>query len=82
MATFNEPVWVDLDLSVSEIYDELSDTEKEEMAEILNKDGYSTKFKMDENSDFDIAISRLAGNGWKLSAEDEETIIRISKNIV
>lgn len=81
MATFNESVWVDLDLSVSEIYDELSDAEKEEMVECLKEDGYLTNYKSDENSDFDLALSKLAGNGWKLSTEDEEIIIKISKKI-
>lgn len=71
MATFTEQVYVDLDLSASEIYDEL-----------LEKDDYLTSFKVYENSDFDLALSKLVENGFKLSAEDEETIIRISKKII
>jgi hypothetical protein len=34
------------------------------------------------DNDFDIAIRKLSGNSWRLSKEDEETILKIASKII
>jgi hypothetical protein len=34
------------------------------------------------DNDFDAAVGKLIGNAWKLSKEDEETILKIANKIV
>ena len=37
---------------------------------------------LDSIETFDEVISNMLGNSWKLSKEDEETILRISNKII
>ena len=34
------------------------------------------------DSDFDTAVGKLIGNAWRLSKDDEETILKIANKIV
>jgi hypothetical protein len=33
-------------------------------------------------SDFDVEVTKLIGNSWRLSKEDEQTILRITNKLI
>ena len=75
-----------IDIDIDDILWGMSDYEKQELVDDLYEDGYVAK-KDIQNTDgdldeFDSAVSKLLGNGWKLTKEDEETILRIANKII
>ena len=64
--------------------------EKQSVVDELYEDGYCPKalegtLKDDElqyPTDFDLHVKKLFGNGWRLSKEDEETILKIANKII
>ena len=75
-----------IDIDVDDILYSLSSYEKQELADELYDDGYCPKQVqqvMDENlDDWDEAIIKLKGNKWRLTKEDEETILRITNKLI
>ncbi len=73
-----------IDIEIDDILYSLSSYEKQELADELYDDGYvakQVKQVIDEDLDeWDEAILKLKGNKWRLSKEDEETILRITNN--
>jgi len=77
----------DVDIDVDEFLSACSDSEIKELVDALVEDGHlkpgavanSTKIN---NEEFDEACSNLIGNSWRLSKEDEETILQIAKKFV
>ena len=75
-----------IDIEIDEILWSMSSREKQELADELYDDGYcpkQVKQVLDEDLDeWDEQIKKLKGNKWRLSKEDEETILRIINKII
>lgn len=75
-----------IDIEIDDIMYSLSSYEKQQLADELYDSGYcpkQVKEVMDEDLDeWDEQIKKLKGNKWRLSKEDEETILKITNKIV
>jgi len=79
-----------IDIDIDDIMYGLSQYEKQELVDELYEDGYCPKalegtLKDDElqyPTDFDLQVKKLIGNSWRLSKEDEETILRITNKLI
>lgn len=75
-----------IDIDIDDILYSMMSYEKQQLADELYDDGYcpkQVKEVMDEDNDeWDEQIKKLKGNKWKLSKEDEETILKITNKIV
>jgi hypothetical protein len=76
-----------IDIDIDDILWGMSDYEKQELVDDLYEDGYVAKKDIRSDSDvdyneFDSAVSKLIGNSWRLSTEDEETILRIANKTI
>jgi hypothetical protein len=75
-----------IDIEIDDILYSLSGYEKQELADELYDDGYvakQVKQVIDEDlDDWDTTILKLKGNKWKLTKEDEETILRITNKLI
>lgn len=75
-----------IDIEIDEILYSLSRYEKQELVDELYDDGYCPKQvqqAMDEDlDDWDEAIIKLKGNKWRLTKEDEETILQITNKLI
>ena len=75
-----------IDIEIDDILYSLSSYEKQDLADELYDDGYcpkQVKQVIDEDlDDWDEAILKLKGNKWRLSKEDEETILRITNKLI
>ena len=75
-----------IDFEIDDILYSLASYEKQELADALYDDGYVPKqveHIIDEDLDeWDEQIKKLKGNKWRLSKEDEETILRITNKII
>jgi hypothetical protein len=77
-----------IDIEIDDILYSMSNWEKQELVDNLYDDGYIPK-QMDvvhcddvPTGEFDREVSKLIGNSWRLSKEDEETILRITNKII
>ena len=78
-----------IDIDIDDILYSMMSYEKQELADQLYEDGYVPKQIQgtladpdNSNSDFDEQVKKLVGNSWRLSKEDEETILRITNKLV
>ena len=75
-----------IDIEIDDILYSLSSYEKQELADELYDDGYcpkQVKQVIDEDLDeWDTAILELKSNKWRLTKEDEETILRITNKLI
>ena len=82
-----------IDIDISDILWGLSSWEKQELADELYDDGVvpkALKELADRNDDiqtagaldFDGQVQKLIGNSWRLTKEDEETILRITNKLI
>ena len=77
-----------IEIDIDDILYDMSDYEKQELADELYDDGFVPKQMGGVHPDdvptdgFDKEVSKLIGNGWKLTKEDEETILRITNKLV
>lgn len=76
-----------IDIDIDDILYGMMGYEKQELADELYDAGYCPKQIGEhpddrEQSDFDREVSKLIGNNWRLSKEDEETILKIANKIV
>ena len=79
-----------IDIDIDDIMYGLSRREKQELVDELYEDGYCPKqlegtLLVENNkrpSEFDYAVHKLIGNSFKLSKEDEETILRITNKLI
>ena len=78
--------WISLDIDIDDVISSMGSYEKQKMVDELYEDGYTltelTKKVDPTDIDWDIQVSKLLGNRWKLSSEDEETILRITNKLV
>jgi hypothetical protein len=78
----------DVDIDVDDFLSACSDSERKELIEALVEDGYIKREsllnpdKQGAVNEFDNACAHMIGNSWRLSKEDEDKIIEISKKIV
>lgn len=70
----------EIEVDVDDFLSACSDSEIKELVQALKDDGHLDEGELD--NDFDIAIRKLAGNSWRLSKEDEETILKIANKII
>jgi hypothetical protein len=70
----------EIEVDVDDFLSACSDSEIKELVQALKDDGHLDEGELD--NDFDIALRKLAGNSWRLTKEDEETILRIANKII
>jgi len=69
-----------VNISVREFFREMSDSEKDEMRKLLGvRKQMEPSFSDD---DFDEKAKKLIGNRWRLTVEDEETVMKIANKII
>ena len=77
---------ISVDLDINDIMYSMTSYDKQQMADELYDDGYcptQVQQIIDEDLDeWDTEIKKLKGNKWRLSKEDEETILRITNKII
>jgi hypothetical protein len=76
-----------INIDIENILWDLSDYEKQEIVDDLFDEGFIAKkdqrFDTDSDGDeWDEAVKKLVGNKWRLTSEDEETILKITKKII
>jgi phosphosulfolactate synthase (CoM biosynthesis protein A) len=74
-----------IDIEIDDIMYSLSSWEKQELVDELYNDGYvAKKNKSDKNTDdeWNEQVDKLINNKWRLSKEDEKTILRITNKLV
>jgi len=69
----------EIEVDVDDFLSACSDSEIKELVQALKDDGHLDE---GDDNDFDIAVRKLLGNAWKLSKEDEETILKIANKII
>ena len=80
MAYIDVEVEDTIDISVRKFFREMNDSEKDEMRNLLGVKKPMEPSFIDD--DFDREVTKLAGNRWRLTIEDEETVLKIAKKIV
>jgi hypothetical protein len=70
----------EIEVDVDDFLSACSSSEIKELVQALKDDGHLDEGDLD--NDFDIAIRKLSGNSWRLSKEDEETILKIANKII
>ena len=70
----------EIEVDVDDFLSACSDSEIKELIQALKDDGHLDEGELD--NDFDIALRKLVGNSWRLSKEDEETILKIANKII
>ena len=73
--------YISVDVDIDEVLSCLNDSELQELVDDLYTQGYvPTKIEEKEHyDDFSMACEKLKGQSWKLSTEEENFIINISK---
>jgi hypothetical protein len=74
-----------IDIEIDDILYGMSSWEKQELANELYADGYvAKKDKSYKNTDdeWNEQVDKLFNNKWRLSKEDEKTILRITNKLV
>ncbi len=74
-----------IDIEIDDIMYSLSSREKQELVDELYADGYIAKKDDSEKStddEWNEQVHKLFNNKWRLSKEDEETILAITNKII
>jgi hypothetical protein len=72
-----------IDIEIDDILYGMSSWEKQELANELYNDGYvAKKDKRNTDDEWNDQIDKLFNNKWRLSKEDEKTILRITNKLV
>jgi hypothetical protein len=74
-----------IDIDIEDILWDLSDREKQELVDDLYEDGFVAKkdtSERDIDDDWNEQVNKLFNNKWRLTKEDEETILRITNKLV
>lgn len=78
--------YINIDIDIDDIISSMGSYDKQQMVDDLYDDGYvakQVKQVIDEElDDWDEAILKFKGNKWRLSKEDEETILRITNKLI
>jgi hypothetical protein len=79
---------ISVDVDIDDILWDMTSYEKQELVDNLYNDGYVPKqlggVHPDNEyiSNFDEQVGKLIGNSWRLSKEDEQTILRITNKLI
>jgi len=72
-----------IEIEVEEFVDDCSDSEMEALISYIRSEGYSTgRLGLPEDNKWNDAVDKLIDSKWKLSSEDEATILRICDKII
>jgi hypothetical protein len=75
-----------IEFDIDEIVYGLMSWEKQDLIDELYEAGYTPtqleKKQSKSDNDWDEAVEKLKGNKWRLSKEDEETILKITDKIL
>ena len=77
-----------IDIDIDDIIYGLDRFEKQSLVDELYEDGYTPKALEgtladgEDADDWDEQVKKLKGNKWRLSKEDEETILKIANKII
>ena len=81
-----------IEIDITDLLWDMSDYEKQELVDELYSDGFIPEGctplrppvadELESSENFDEVISKMLGNSWKLTKEDEETVLRISNKII
>lgn len=74
-----------IDIDIDEVLSSMSSFECQELADKLYEDGYSAKQDAGEKStddEWNEQVNKLFNNRWRLSVEDEQTILAITNKLV
>jgi hypothetical protein len=80
--------YISVDVDIDDVLWGMSSYEKQKLVDELYEDGYVPKqmggVHPDDapTGDFDKEVSKLIGNSWRLTKEDEETILRITNKLI
>jgi hypothetical protein len=70
----------EIEVDVNDFLSACSNSEIKDLVQALKEDGHLDE--SDDANDFDISVRKLLGNSWRLSKEDEQTILNITKKII
>ena len=75
-----------IEFDIDDIVYSLMSWEKQDLIDELYEAGYTPtqleKKQSKSDNDWDEAVEKLKGNKWRLSKEDEETILKITDKIL
>ena len=77
--------YISVDVDIDDILAGMTGRELQQLANDLYDDGYIATKDADEKStddEWNDQIHKLFNNKWRLSKEDEETILNITKKII
>lgn len=75
-----QDVEVEIDVDVDEFYEEMTSSERKEMYQLLEHNGYGLDYSSTSSSwEFDQAIAALKKNYLLLSKEETEVVIALAK---
>lgn len=80
--------YISVDVDIDDILYSLSNYEKQQLVDDLYDDGFVPKQMGGVHPDdvptgeFDEQVKKLIGNSWRLTKEDEETILRITNKLI
>jgi hypothetical protein len=73
---------ISVDVDIDDVLWGMTSIDKQQLADDLYDDGYIPKRVekvIDPDDDFSIACKKLMGQSWRLTREEEQFIINISK---
>jgi hypothetical protein len=85
--------YINVDIDLDDIYDDMSTSDKREMTQWLEKDGFCTLDEDGEDNEFEIENPNIMDMEWvgmmgklfhsrlQISLEDEETIRKIANKL-
>ncbi len=77
--------FINIDIDIDDIISNMGSYDKQMMVDELYADGYIAKKDNEARStddEWNVQVHKLFNNKWRLSKEDEETILRITNKIV
>lgn len=77
--------YISLDVDIDDVLSQMNSWELQELADTLYEDGYIAKKDAAEKStddEWNEEINKLFNNKWRLSKEDEATILAITNKII
>ncbi len=77
--------FINIDIDIDDIISNMSSYDKQMMVDELYADGYIAKKDDSEKStddEWNEQVHKLFNNKWRLSKEDEETILAITNKII
>lgn len=77
--------FINIDIDIDDIISNMGSYDKQMMVDELYEEGYIAKKDSSERNDdneWNEQVNKLFNNKWRLSKEDEETILKITNKII